>query len=560
MSTSVAAPVLVYDRVEQNRRWTVMLALMAVLLTIPFVLGFSFAVAEGITWQVSRQAHLTRFHELRIQRLDRQSDDLANHRLSTRDVRSSRDRDLQADLKAAGEYTPGEKSMRLEILSVFALGLTAVLGLLVWGFASSPVSKLLAMVGARPAANEERNARSILEKLSAAAGLPVPGLYVIESPSLNAFAAGMDPERSVIAVTRGLLALLDARELEGVLAHELSHIGNRDTRLNVITAAFALFLRMPYLMRQRSRQGRPPANPFFGRPRLGYSLLLIPLDIYFYLIAPLLAAMVRSAIARNREFLADADAARLTRYPEGLMRALAKIAGAGSAVVASNPAVSHLYFADPAAAGVASGLFRGRLFATHPSLEARVQRLSELGAPSDTLEAALAAGRDFARDHPPLPLHESAPANSGDELALITSGNPMGRVFRVVSDDTTPLYDRDSTTSMVLTRVRKGDLLVVFDDPGKMRQVITADQTFGYLPFSVKLQRIDMLPAEIHNAGARERALAASEPETLPGAAVPAPVAVTRFGLTPQQLAVCAGFGVVVFAALLVALLEFGGK
>ena len=442
MSTSVTAPVLVYDRIEQNRRKTVTLVIVAMLLTIPFVLGFSFAVAEGITWQVSRQAHLNRFHELRMQRLDRQSDDLANHRISARDLKSSRDSDLAADLKAASEYSPDEKSMRLEILSVVALGLCAVLGLLVWSFASSPVSKLLTMVGARPAANEEREAQSTLEKLADAAGLPVPRLYVIESTSLNAFAAGMDPEHSVIAVTHGLLALLDAREMEGVLAHELSHIGNRDTRLNVMAAAFALFLRMPYLMRRRSRQGRPLTNPFFGRPGIGYSLLFLPIHIYLFLIAPLLAAIVRSAISRNREFLADADAARLTQYPEGLMRALAKIAGAGSAVVASNPAVSHLYFADPTAPGVASGLFRGSLFATHPSIEDRVQQLVAFGASSDELEAALTAGRNFAHDHPPLPLHEAASANSGDELALITSGNPMGRVFRVLGDDLPALRPR----------------------------------------------------------------------------------------------------------------------
>ena len=413
-----------------------------------------------------------------------------------------------------------------------------MLGLLVWSFASSPVSKLLTMVGARPAANEEREAQRTLEKLAAAAGLPVPRLYVIESTSLNAFAAGMDPEHSVIAVTHGLLALLDAREMEGVLAHELSHIGNRDTRLNVMAAAFALFLRMPYLMRRRSRQGRPLANSFFGRPRMGYSLLFLPIHIYLFLIAPLLAAIVRSAISRSREFLADADAARLTRYPEGLMRALAKIAGAGSAVVASNPAVSHLYFADPTPPGVASGLFRGSLFATHPSIEDRVQQLVAFGASLDELEAAVTAGRNFAHDHPPLPLHEGATANSGDELALITSGNPMGRVFRVLSDDSTPLYDHDSTTSMVLTQVKKGDLLVVFDDPGKMRQVITADQTFGYLPFAVKLQRVDMMPAEIHSADAREKACESmDQPKALPASSVAGPTAVTRLGLTTQQIA-----------------------
>lgn len=560
MSTSVTAPVPVYDRIEQNRRKTVTLVIVAILLTIPFVLGFSFAVAEGITWQVSRQAHLNRFHELRMQRLDRQSDDLANHRTSARDLKSSRDSDLRADLKAASEYTPDEKSMRLEILSVVALGLSAVLGLMVWSFASSPVSRLLTMVGARPAGNEEREAQRSLEKLAAVAGLPVPRLYVIESTSLNAFAAGMDPEHSVIAVTHGLLALLDAREMEGVLAHELSHIGNRDTRLNVMAAAFVLFLRMPYLMRRGSRVGGRLANPFFRRHGMGYSLLFLPIHIYLFMIAPLLAAIVRSAISRSREFLADADAVRLTSYPEGLMRALAKIAGAGSAVVASNPAVSHLYFADPTAPGVASGLFRGSLFATHPSIEERVQQLVALGASANALEAAVTAGRNFAHDHPPLPQHEGATASSDDELALITSGNPMGRVCRVLGDGS-PLYDQDSTTSMVLTHVKTGDLLVVFDDPGKMRQVITANQTFGYLPFAVKLQRVDMMPAEIHSADAQEKARAATEqPKALPSVSMAAPAAVTRFGLTTQQIFVCAGFGLVVFAGLLVALLEFGGK
>src|SRR6185295_2304692 len=105
------------------------------------------------------------------------------------------------------------------------------LGLLFWGLASAPTANLLGMCGARPAENPESEAKRILENLAIGAGLPPPKLYVIESSTPNVFSAGADPARSVVAVTRGLLSLLDARELESVLAHELSHIGNRDTRL-----------------------------------------------------------------------------------------------------------------------------------------------------------------------------------------------------------------------------------------------------------------------------------------------------------------------------------------
>jgi len=334
----------------------------------------------------------------------------------------------------------------------------------------------------------------------------------------------------------------------------------------VMVASFALFLRMPYLLRRRyirSQRGSNGWNPFYGRLRIGYSVALIPVFVYVFLIAPLLAAIVRSAISRSREFLADADAALLTRYPEGLMRALAKIAGAGSAVAASNPAVSHLYFADPALPGLAVGLFSGKLFATHPPIDQRVGRLVEFGGPAcaATIESAVAAGRDFVRDHPPLPLNEGAPASAGDELTMVTAGNPLGRVFRVVSEGGTPIYDRDNTSSMVIARAKQGDLLVVFDDPGKMRQVITSTQTFGYIPFSVKLQREDMMPAEIHNVNAR-LTLPEPEPKAQPHVEpqIVMPATVSRTGLTAQQIAFCAGFGILVFAGMLIALLQFGGK
>src|SRR6058998_3315416 len=131
-------------------------------------------------------------------------------------------------------------------MPVIGCGLIAVLGVLFWGIASSPTSKLLVQAGARPAGEEESEAKRLLENLAIGAGLPPPKLYIIDSSAPNAFAAGMNPEHAVVAVTSGALALLsDKRELEGVLAHELSHIGNHDIRLNTIVASIALFLRIP---------------------------------------------------------------------------------------------------------------------------------------------------------------------------------------------------------------------------------------------------------------------------------------------------------------------------
>lgn len=166
MAAPITAPVLVYNRIEQNRRQTILLVIVAILLTIPFVFGVSFAVAEGITWQVSRQAHLNRFHELRLSRHQSEYDDISHHLVSPRGLRSTMDSALRADIRAASEYTSDEKSMRMEILLLFAAGLTGVLGLLVWGFASSPISKLLVMCDARPAGNEEREPQRLLENLA----------------------------------------------------------------------------------------------------------------------------------------------------------------------------------------------------------------------------------------------------------------------------------------------------------------------------------------------------------------------------------------------------------
>jgi hypothetical protein len=357
-----------------------------------------------------------------------------------------------------------------------------------------------------------------------------------------------------VSVTTGLLALLDHRELEGVLAHELSHIGNHDTRLNTFVSAIALFLRLPALLRRRRIDARkagyhwrPPQRSF----RMRYSLALLPVYVYVCFIAPLIAAVLRSMVSRTREYLADADAALLTRFPEGLMRALAKIRGCGSMVPGSNAALAHLYFADASPAGTRVRLFSGNLFATHPPIEDRIQRLVEFngGVPAAVLESAVQAGQDFGRDHPPLPSRGLTEAVMQDELAALTGGNPMGRVCRVLA--ATPVYDRPDRKSPVLAHARAGQLLVVFDDPGPFRQILTHGDIFGYMPASIKLQRVDMLPAEIHDPVARAKV--ESTPIAAPAmTGAPAPA---KGGLTGTQIAMAAGFGMFVFAGILVVLL-----
>ena len=204
--------------------------------------------------------------------------------------------------------------LRMKLMPVIAGGLLAAMGVLFWGIASSPTSRLLAQAGARPAGDAEADARRILENLAIGAGLPVPKLYVIETSAPNAFAAGMHPDHAVVAVTRGALGLFERRELEGVFAHELSHIGNHDIRLNSIVATIALFLRIPYLMFRRELK-----TEWGGAGRRGgtglWRLAISPFGLYVFLIAPLVAGLIRAAVSREREFLADADAALLTRLP-----------------------------------------------------------------------------------------------------------------------------------------------------------------------------------------------------------------------------------------------------
>ncbi len=547
----VTQPVLVYDRIAQNRRKTILLVALTVILTIPFVGALSYGVSEVIVSQFGGVQAANMARERALQRT------LSRYRTGGRAsseygrrVENELELDLEHVRAEVRKARPAINRFRLQVILVVGAGVTGLLGILFATLAASPTSKILSMCGARPAGPAEDEARRLLANLAIAAGLPPPKLYVIESPWPNAFAAGPDPEHSVVAVTRGLLSLLDHRELEGVLGHELSHIGNRDTRLNTVVAALSLFLRLPYLLLKRrlesGMQNHYEYIPYRRKVwyRFFFTLAMIPMMIYIFVVAPVLAAIIRSAISRSREFLADADAVLLTRNPEGLMRALAKIGGAGSAVTVSNPVISHLYFADPGKPGLSTGMFRGSLLATHPPIEKRIQSLVDFGGGvgASKLEQAVRDGAEFARNRPVLVTDAADPIRQ-DELSALNAGNPMGRVFRVLA--ATPVYDQPDSKSAVVAKVAEGDLVVVFDDPGAFRQVLTHDETFGYMPRSVKLQKVDLLPAELHDADARASAQTAT-PVTKGNA------------LSRKQMAIAAAVGTVVFAGLLLAMIQMG--
>lgn len=201
----------------------------------------------------------------------------------------------------------------------------------------------------------------LIENLAITAGLPMPKIYIIESPAVNAFATGRDPKHASVAVTTGILERLEKKELEGVLAHELSHIGNYDIRLlMMVTALFGVVMMMHRMWWWGGHGGR--------RDDRGNGVLMV-IGLLFLLFGPLLATLIKLAISRRRESLADASGALLTRYPEGLASALEKIA-ADPNQLAANKGTAHLFFANPFKAGSWSSLL-----STHPPIEERIKAL-----------------------------------------------------------------------------------------------------------------------------------------------------------------------------------------
>ena len=231
---------------------------------------------------------------------------------------------------------------------------------------------VLRMSGARQISkNEHRDLWNIVENLSITAGLPMPKVYIIADRAPNAFATGRDPKHSAVAVTSGLLEILNRTELEGVIAHELSHIGNRDILISTIVVVLVGFVTLlsDFFLRW-SFWGGGSNDSRDGR----IQLIMMIAGIALAVLAPIVATLIQLAISRKREFLADASGALLTRYPEGLASALEKISASGIQMKRANHATAHLYIANPFFGRKAAG-FLGKLFLTHPPIEERVRVL-----------------------------------------------------------------------------------------------------------------------------------------------------------------------------------------
>ena len=231
---------------------------------------------------------------------------------------------------------------------------------------------VIAMARAKPADGPEYvELNRIVENLAITAGLPKPKVYVVNDPQPNAFATGRNATHAALAVTSGLLAIMDRNELEGVIAHELSHIGNRDMLVSTIAVTLVGFVALVSDFFLRSS--------FFGigggdRDNRGNNPLLAIVAIAFIILAPIFATLIQLAISRKREFLADASGALLTRYPEGLASALRKIGAYQLPMKTANNATAHLYISNPFGAKAAmSGI--AKLFNTHPPIDERIKAL-----------------------------------------------------------------------------------------------------------------------------------------------------------------------------------------
>ena len=233
----------------------------------------------------------------------------------------------------------------------------------------------LAVAQAKPIAKEDNPyVYRLIENLCITVGIPVPKIYVIQDSALNAFATGRDPEHASIALTTGIIEALENEELEGVIAHELSHVKNFDIRLAtvVIVCVGLIALVSDFTTRSMFFGGRRRSDARGGNS--GAVLLIIGLVLA--ILAPLAAQLIQLAISRKREFLADASGALATRYPEGLARALEKIGASEQPLRSANRATAHLYIASPFKAdGFAHKA--ATLFSTHPPLAERIKRLRQ---------------------------------------------------------------------------------------------------------------------------------------------------------------------------------------
>ncbi len=244
---------------------------------------------------------------------------------------------------------------------------------------------ILSMAGAQPIQkSDDPQLFNVVEELAISGGMPMPAIYLIDDPSLNAFATGRDPAHAAVAITTGLRQALTRDELAGVMAHELSHVRHYDIRLMMLMATLVglivfasdLTRRMMWFGGGSQRRSNRDNNGRGGNP---LALIVMLLGIVVLVIAPFVAMMLRFAISRQREYLADAGAVELTRYPQGLIGALEKLGACREPLRRQNDAIAPLFIVNPAKNAVALGRQdASNVFSTHPALQDRINRLRAL--------------------------------------------------------------------------------------------------------------------------------------------------------------------------------------
>jgi heat shock protein HtpX len=211
----------------------------------------------------------------------------------------------------------------------------------------------------------------IVENISISEGMPMPKVYLIKDEAPNAFASGRDPKHAVVAATTGLLAIMDDNELQGVMAHEMAHVKNYDIRVSTIVFGLvsAVGILADFFLRMAFYSGNSR-----GRDNAQLAIFMIAIGIVAWIISALIGPIISAAVSRQREYLADASGAEITRFPEGLQGALAKLRDYGRPMRRASSSMAHMYISDPIKPSVAE-----RLFSTHPPLDKRIERLGAIG-------------------------------------------------------------------------------------------------------------------------------------------------------------------------------------
>ena len=470
--------VLVYDRVDANRRNTL------------FLLGLFAVVLLPVAAYVTQYVTFLAFMALGL---------------------------VEPEL-----FLDANLALTIVLAVIIAVAIVIALAYLQFRYASALA---LRIAGAREVERDrEPDLWRAVENLCIGAGLPQPRVYVVESLAANAFATGLDPEHASLVVTRGLLALLDRRELEAVLAHELSNIGNYDTRLSTVLAAGVGMLRLPlaivlaffrFLFRLHWAVGAG-ALLYLGLPvvagvPLGVAiavdmadddpgvgaLLLVAMAVPFYVFlgAPALGLLIRQGVLRQREFLADGDAVLLTRYAEGLARALTKMGAAAGPRLKVGAATAHLYIVDPLPKDASRW---DRAFSTHPPLDQRIAAVAAMGGgiPPSALHEAEEAGARFHSASPPaVAAPPGAPAATYGrpdpvEATPTRGAEAAATAFRLTGAGAA-LYERPDAASAQLTRLPAGALITVLERDRGFLRVLTADDRFGYVLRTVPMTEVD---------------------------------------------------------------------